>query len=585
MVRAAEFAVRRATIYAQERMVLDNTNVQQCSAVPVSSEGSDGLCLSDAVACEAMRLLFEPVISIKTGEVMQVHVRIGWMDHSISQPTLDVHTNHAYPSACDERERLAVFVRVFEQTCRQVHHWSGAGLHTGRVFVHLPSIPSERFDTVSQIGQILVQTATDPHLLGMILGNTVLTDETEHASTCLKKLKAMGLELSVDDFGMDYCHLPHLRNLPLSSVMIPRPLLNDISEDASAVSVGRSLIDLAHGLHLTVLATGVESTTLLRRLELTSCDGAMGPCLSEPLDAHAFERRLSSGSLGFDSTRAVKDRQRTLLLVDDEENILSSLKRLFRRQGYNIIVATSGEEGLKRLKESHVDVIMSDQRMPGMTGIEFLRHAKLICPDTVRIVLSGYTELQSVTDAINEGAIYKFLTKPWDDELLRAQIEDAFRQKEMGDVNRSLNLQIQEMNHQLAKTNAQLAALVQAQGAELMRGEAKLLGSHDILDCMPIPLIGLDMNAALVFVNMAAENLLEITAGMVLGSPAEAVLPAELLMAVAKGVKDESITPHVHVGCHPYHLMIRQLMHEGLNRGTLIVLVPAAHADSREVGS
>ena len=111
---------------------------------------------------------------------------------------------------------------------------------------------------------------------------------------------------------------------------------------------------------------------------------------------------------------------RTLLIVDDEDNILAALTRLLRREGYSILRANSGKEGLELLKDNHVGVIMSDQRMPEMTGVEFLSQVKDLYPDTVRMVLSGYTDLNSVTDAINKGAIYKFLTKPWDDELLKA---------------------------------------------------------------------------------------------------------------------------------------------------------------------
>ncbi len=112
--------------------------------------------------------------------------------------------------------------------------------------------------------------------------------------------------------------------------------------------------------------------------------------------------------------------------MDDEPNVIASLKRLLRRDGYRILTANSGAEGLELLAASPVDIIVSDQRMPGMTGVEFLRHAKSAHPDTIRIVLSGHTELQSVTDAINEGAVFRFLTKPWDDEQCAACIQEAF---------------------------------------------------------------------------------------------------------------------------------------------------------------
>lgn len=111
---------------------------------------------------------------------------------------------------------------------------------------------------------------------------------------------------------------------------------------------------------------------------------------------------------------------RTVLLVDDEENILSALKRLLQRDGYRILTAGGGLEGLAMLASEPVDVIISDRRIPQMAGVEFLRHVKPLYPDTVHMVLSGYTELQSITNDINEGAIYRFLTKPWDDDLLAA---------------------------------------------------------------------------------------------------------------------------------------------------------------------
>jgi len=90
------------------------------------------------------------------------------------------------------------------------------------------------------------------------------------------------------------------------------------------------------------------------------------------------------------------------------------------------VKAGSAEEGFELLALNEVQVIISDQRMPHMNGTEFLSRVKEMYPDTIRLVLSGYTDLKSITDAINQGAIYKFLTKPWDDDALRERIHDAF---------------------------------------------------------------------------------------------------------------------------------------------------------------
>lgn len=130
-----------------------------------------------------------------------------------------------------------------------------------------------------------------------------------------------------------------------------------------------------------------------------------------------------------------------LLIVDDEPQILKALKRLFQDEGYEISTATSGVEGLKILSELPIQVILSDQRMPNMTGSEFLSKVKTLYPDTVRIILSAYSDFDALKDAINNGAIYKFLNKPWDDELLCLEIRNAFKitQKNL-DIERKISL-------------------------------------------------------------------------------------------------------------------------------------------------
>jgi len=117
----------------------------------------------------------------------------------------------------------------------------------------------------------------------------------------------------------------------------------------------------------------------------------------------------------------------TLLVVDDEVNIQRALTRLLRDEGYRILCATSASEGMEMLRQHEVQVIVSDQRMPGMSGTDFLNIVKTTHPNTVRILLSGYSDVAAVTNAINRGVVYKFLTKPWDDDDIRTQVRDAFR--------------------------------------------------------------------------------------------------------------------------------------------------------------
>ena len=220
-------------------------------------------------------------------------------------------------------------------------------------------------------------------------------------------------------------------------------------------------------------------------------------------------------------------RKRTLLLVDDEASILTSLRRLLRKDGYEILFGNGGEEGLALLAQHPVDVILSDQRMPNMTGVEFLRRVKTAYPDTVRMVLSGYTELQSITDAINEGAIYKFLTKPWDDEQLRANIAEAFRYKGLADDNEHLHEQVRIANKELAVANEQLRVLLIERERQLVLDGATLDIAQEILQHVPLPVIGFDDEGMIVFANIVANRVIGKGQPLV-GSFASDSLPAAL---------------------------------------------------------
>jgi nitrogen fixation/metabolism regulation signal transduction histidine kinase len=139
-------------------------------------------------------------------------------------------------------------------------------------------------------------------------------------------------------------------------------------------------------------------------------------------------------------------------------------------------------------------------------------------------MLSGYTELQSVTDAVNEGAIYKFLTKPWDDEQLRGHIAEAFRLKEIADDNERLNIELRTANLELASTNRRMQELLSQKQQQITRDEISLSVARELLQFMPLAVIGLDDEGMVAFVNGAADTLFA-GRGSVLGSEAAVVLP------------------------------------------------------------
>ena len=114
---------------------------------------------------------------------------------------------------------------------------------------------------------------------------------------------------------------------------------------------------------------------------------------------------------------------KTLLLVDDEANILKALQRIFSPFGYQVQTADSGERGLEILRQGKVDLVISDMRMPGMNGHEFLKQVRAISPTTMRAILSGFAEGRDVIGCLRDGSARMYILKPWDNELLVREVE------------------------------------------------------------------------------------------------------------------------------------------------------------------
>ncbi|MCF2443174.1 response regulator [Dyadobacter sp. CY345] len=138
----------------------------------------------------------------------------------------------------------------------------------------------------------------------------------------------------------------------------------------------------------------------------------------------------------------------SILYVDDEVNNLNSFKAAFRRD-FNVLTVTSGKEGLEVLKSNRVHVIITDQRMPEMTGVDFLIEVLKEYTDPIRILLTGYSDITAVIDAVNKGHIYYYLNKPWDEQQLRIIIKNAYEIFSLREKNRDLLEKLIDANNQL----------------------------------------------------------------------------------------------------------------------------------------
>ena len=145
----------------------------------------------------------------------------------------------------------------------------------------------------------------------------------------------------------------------------------------------------------------------------------------------------------------------TLLVVDDEPDVVQSLQDLLRRD-YRVLGATRAREGLRLLHEQPVHVVMTDQRMPEISGIDFLRSVRRHRPDAIRLLFTGYADIKAVIDAINEGHVYRYITKPWDPDELLTILHQAGEQYDLLQERQRLLDDLCRKNQELEQANAEL---------------------------------------------------------------------------------------------------------------------------------
>ncbi len=383
--------------------------------------------LQQAIDEEQFELHYQPQIHGPSGTVIGFEALIRWR-----------HPLHGFVSpadfislAEDTGQIIPISDWVLATACRDNRHLNSLGLGEFRMGVNVSPMQFQRRHFVDGVLQNLDAAGLSPSLLELELTEGILMEKADYAIETLHALRQAGLSVAIDDFGTGFSSLSYLKYLPVDKIKIDRSFIQEVISDHRDAAIIQGVLSMAIPLQLQVVAEGVETQAQYAYLRKHLCDLYQGYYFARPMPLADLEIYLREhhAARHLDKARQNGDEDRqTLLLLDDEPNILNALNRALRRDGYRILTTSNPHEAFELLATHEVQVIISDQRMPAMSGTEFLHRVKDLYPQTMQIVLSGYTDLKTVTTAINEGAIYKFLTKPWDDDELRLVVQRAFRE-------------------------------------------------------------------------------------------------------------------------------------------------------------
>ncbi len=378
--------------------------------------------LRHAVPRGELRLHYQPQVDLYSGRVVGMEALLRWQhpQRGLVPPAEFI------PLAEESGLILPIGEWVLRTACARLKAWIDAGLPKIRVAVNLSSRQFNQKNLFDTVAGVLRDTGLDPHCLELELTESLIMRDPEAAIATLARLRSLGVYFSIDDFGTGYSSLSYLKRFPIDRIKIDQSFVRNITTAPEDAAVSQAIISLSHSLNLKTVAEGVETAEQREFLRSRQCDEVQGFHFSRPLPEEEMEQLLREGADFGAAPEEADAGQETLLLLDDEPNVLEALVRVLRPEGYRILRAGRPSEALDLLATHRVGVIVADQHLPEMKGIDLLRKVRSLHPDTVRIMLTGSADAKTVTDALNESEVYKFILKPWSQEQLRAELRKAF---------------------------------------------------------------------------------------------------------------------------------------------------------------
>lgn len=382
--------------------------------------------LRGALERDEFMLHYQPKVDLRSGKVVGLEALIRW-----NHPTLGVVPPMRFIPLAEEIGLMhQIGLWVMRTACHQQRKWQQDGVAALPIAINISSLQFLQKDFSGLVKTVLDEAGISPECLALEISETLSMQDPQSTIRVLRELRDLGVRLVVDDFGTGYTNLNFLKQFPLDNIKLHQSFVCDIERNPEDLAISDAVISMAHSLRLRVTAEGVESGSQLALLADRGCDEIQGNYFSAAVSGEQCaellrdQRSLPMERLGR------KRATRTLLLVDDEPNVLAAIARTVNAQGYHILKAHNALAAFDLLATNEVGVVVCDQRMPRMTGIELFSRVRQMYPQTVRIILSGYADVGVVTDAINLGAVYKFLNKPWDQAELCKIIDGAFEKYE-----------------------------------------------------------------------------------------------------------------------------------------------------------
>ncbi len=371
-------------------------------------------------------LHYQPRIELRSGRLAGLEALIRWQHPELGL----LPPMHFIPAAEEAGLSGSIGDWVVRAACTQHKLWEQAGLSQVPIAINVSASQFFSPGFAQSISAALRDTDVAASSLELDLKESLLMQDPSATIRILRELKVIGIGLSIDDFGTGFSNLGYLKRFPVDRIKLDPSFISEIHSHPDDLAIADAIIGMAHRLRLKVAAEGAESGSQIAMLAARGCDEMQGDYFSPALPADMCAALLQEKRVLEIERIGTPLTMRTVLLIDPDPDSRRALSTMSESAGYRLLEAPDAHEAFDVLATEEVSVVLCDSGMHGMSGIEFLSRARKMYPDTVRVLLSAWSDAGMATDAINRGGVYKFVHKPWNDGEMAAMLEDAFTRYE-----------------------------------------------------------------------------------------------------------------------------------------------------------
>ena len=384
--------------------------------------------LRGAMERDEFFLNYQPQVDAISGRIRGMEALLRWRNQALGA----ISPAEFIPVAEENGLIVDMGEWVLRTACIQAKKWQDQGLFAGRMSVNISVLQFAKRGFVDLIENVLEETGLEAYTLELEITESLLAKDVNGAIETLRALKSLGVQLAIDDFGTGYSSLSYLKRFPIDHLKIDRSFVRDVTSEPDDAAIARAITAMARSMHLGVIAEGVETEAQLEFLSQQGCREIQGYYFSPPLSTDDMACFLKENLKTIDKRRAKSLEQRTVLFLDDDDIILDAISQVLADEDYRVLTVSNAQDAFDMLALNKIDIMVADYQMPDMNGTEFLNRVRRLFPDTVRIMLSGESDMQTIITAVNSGALYKFLEKPIRWDVLCDTLQEVFETVDAG---------------------------------------------------------------------------------------------------------------------------------------------------------